>query len=212
MLGETQVMGTVDDIQKQFARRTLVLKGIGNLATLSTSTAWTLPADFFRLYDIKLFDSSNEELQMDNTTWSLGHRVDNGILHIFSTSSTAITGIPGDISVIWIYYYKLPATISALTTALTVPEDFSDAILAGTLESFYARVPTLPASEKVLVPNMTAARYWRDIYESKVREAMRTTEDDGLPFDIKRYEYAGAFDFPGEIRNSNISVTSVTAK
>ena len=210
---EPQIIAEMNHAQDKFARKTQILRAVGVLKTMTSQASWTLPSGVVEIYEIELYDSDGKSLHKvdENIDWF----VDGGELVFFDTSSdTKITTIPTSISTIWVRYSLLPTTLTVVATALTIDTQFTEAVLAGTLETLYARTP-LPGADRLGNPivkvDFQAVKYWGAKFQEIVIDAKKWINSiDSTERRSRNYQHSGLFSLPKEAKDANITEVNWT--
>ncbi len=211
---EPQIIAEMNHAQDKFARRTHILKKVGELKTITSQVSWDIPSEVVELYEIELYDSNGIALNKVNV--NIDWFVDGGVLVFFDTTSTAkITTIPTSINTIWTRYSYLPIALVTVATALTIQLDFTEAVLAGTLETLYGRIPVPLGIDRqgnpIIAINFTAVKYWAGKYKELVFDAKRWVNMlDSTEREVRNYQFAGMFSLPKEAKDANITPTNWT--
>ena len=227
-LGLIQIVNEMDSQERRFARESGVLKKVGSLQTLTSKAYWAVPSDFDSLYEVELYDSVYAPL--NKTDEDLDWYIDSGgtggfpspgtgtpstttanQLRFFSTNGTEISTIPTSITYILVRYSYLPASILTEVTAslkafpstFSVPDQFSEAILAATLSAFYGRIRTPMQIDKdgnvVKMIDRNSRDYWEAKYKRLEIEAKRWMNNlDSTPREVQNYQHAGMYSLPKE--------------
>ena len=220
-IGLVQIANEMDNQEKRFARETKILKKVGNLATLTGKAYWTVPTNFDELYEVELYDSAYAPLNKvdEDIDWYLDSGGISGWqggatamqLRFYSTDGTEISTIPTSISYILVRYSALPSSmvtavtgsLKAFPTTFTIPEQFSEAVLAGVLSAFFARVriPLQVSADGQLVKGIdrNSRDYWEGKYGRMKLEAKRWINSiDSTPRMPTNYQHAGMYSLPKE--------------
>jgi hypothetical protein len=212
-LGVMQIANEMDNQEQRFARETNIIRDIGNLATLTSKAFWALPTGFLELYEVELYDSAYAPLHKvdEDIDWF----IDDSQLRFYSTDGTEISTIPTSISYILTRYSKLPTTAvaayivtnNAYPTAFAIDEQFSEAILAGTLSAFYGRIPKeVPVMNRegnvtrtLFTIDRNSRDYWEVKYERLKIEAKKWMNTlDSTERRSRNYQHAGLYSLPKE--------------
>ncbi len=211
---EPQIIAEMNNAQDKFARRTHILRAVGDLQTLTTKVSWDLISGFVKLHEVELYSSTGIILRKEDE--SINHFIDGGKIIFYDTSSTQkITTIPTSISYIWVRYSHLPTALVTVATALTIDTQFTEAVLAGALETFYGRIPvaigTDNAGNVVNAINLRVVGYWRSKFKEIEKDARRWINDlDSTEGDTIIYQDAGLVYLPHEAKDANVSPVSWT--
>ena len=132
----------------------------------------------------------------------------------FDTSSgKKITEIPDNISYIWTRYSHLPTTLALVGTALTIDTQFTEAVEAGALETFYARTPMPVGVDRsgnpIIRIDFNAVKYWASKFKEIELDAKKWINSlDSTKGEVINYQYAGYFELPKEAKDAYISTTA----
>lgn len=206
---ESQIIAEMNHAQDKFARTTQILKKVGVLKTITTKVSWDVPSEVVELYEVELYDGNG--IALDKINVNIDWVVDGRKLIFYDTTSAAlITSIPTSISEIWTRYSYLPTTLALVGTALTIDTQFTEAVLAGALESLYGRMPvslgTDNAGNSILRIDFNAVKYWASKYKTIEIEAKKWINSlDSTPSRTRNYQFAGYFTLPKEAKDANIT-------
>ena len=210
---EPQILAEMNHAQDRFARKTQILRKIGLLADITSQVSWDLPSDLVELYEVELYDSNGKALNKVDV--NIDYLVDGGRLIFYGTDTDGeITTIPTSISYIWTRYSHLPTALTVVATALTVDTQFTEAVLAGALETLYGRIPVPIATKDgtIMSVNFTGVKYWASKFQQIVIEAKKwikcidSTERRG-----RNYQHAGLYSLPKEAKDAYVSTTAWTS-
>ena len=204
-IGSTQILKEIDLVQKEFADETEILTASAELTSPSTNTVWALNSSIKSIYNIEAYDSNSLPVELDDV--NLTYNIEFGQITFIDTTGVVITGLPTGINSIYVSYYKIPASITAETDSLEIPEQFHEGILARVFERFYSRFPIdmVVQGQIVKAVDWNAVKYWNGVYtEIRIKakkykninrdsmDASYTVDWAGYPNIIKRTKYLGA--------------------
>jgi len=214
-VGQRQILLDMDTSQKKLASDAGVLTASGALASISTNSAWSLPAEFKKLLDVTFYDGDNQPVYIGEDNFKVRYEIEFDKFFIYSTDSTPITGVPSAASTAYIHYEKTPTTLSSTATALEIESEYRDAIESDVLSKYFAKFATPMGSDREGNPtlglNLRAAQYHRTEYD-RVRIQMKRdfhsrehTESEPI-----NYQYPGKFALPRRVRDTSQGSTTTT--
>ncbi len=209
---EPQIIAEMNTAQDKFARRTHILRKVGLLEGITSQVSWALPTDFVELHEVELYDSDGKTLHKvdEDIDWF----VDVGRLVFYDTDTDKkITTIPTSISYIWTRYSHLPTVLTLVATALTIDTQFTEAVLAGVLETLYARIPTpiVTKDGSIMAVNFTAVKYWAAKFQELVIDAKKWINSlDSTERRSRNYQHSGLYSLPKEAKDAYVSTTTWT--
>ena len=205
---EPQIIAEMNNAQNKFARRTQVLRKVGLLEGITSQVSWDLVSGCIEVYEVELYDSDGKTLNKvdENIDWF----IDDGKIIFYDTDSDAqITTIPTTISSIWVRYSHLPTALATVATALTIDSQFTEAVLAGALETLYGRTPVpigIADGQPIVAVNFQAVKYWANKYRELVLDAKRWINSlDSTEDRVINYDHAGLYVLPQEAKDTNIT-------
>ena len=208
---EPQIIAEMNNAQNKFARRTQVLRKVGLLEGITSQVSWDIPTEVVEVYEIELYDSDGKPLEKidEDIDWV----IDGGRLIIYDTSSdTQITTVPTSITYIWVRYSHLPTALVTVATALTLDVQFTEAVLAGALETLYGRTPVpigIADGQPIVAVNFQAVKYWANKYRELVLDAKRWINSlDSTEGRVISYDHAGIYSLPKEAKDAYVSTTT----
>ena len=104
--------------------------------------------------------------------------------------------MPTSIDSAYLLYYKWPAALTAVTSALTLDEGFYLALEARVLESMYAKYPTyVDPKTGVQIKDWQSVKFWHSIYKEELRDATaeKNKGKDDSPYDYIHEDYSGGY-------------------
>ena len=199
---ETQIAIEIDSAQKEFCRKSRILRKVASLSSLTSQAQWSVPADFVHLYRVMLYDSNGQVI--DKTNAQLDWIVEAGILIIYSTSSSVISSIPTTVSTIYVRYSHLPGAIEDRADSFDVDDaDYLEGIYAYVMKSMYSKFPVPIGISRDGTPmyglHIQMIRYWEregrstELLAKKVLNMADSTEREA-----QYYGYAGRIVLPEE--------------
>lgn len=195
-LGERQVLLHIDRAQKEFCRETRTLIGTAKCAGIASTVVFTLPATFISMIEVIPYNADGIVTGME---W-VDYKIDSGKIHFFNMNETILTGIPSNVSHLYLVYYKLPTTIASITDTFSVKEELIYAIFYRVMETLSATIPIKQqAGEQVIsARDWSAVRYFNSRYQEYVRMAKvdRNISADER-YKLISYDIAGNFRLPG---------------
>ena len=208
---QQQIIKDLDIAQKKFSSYTGELTTRGQLSSISTNVAWSLPSDFKRLTDVVFYDSSGNPLYMGD--FNYGYQIEFGKFYIYSLTSTPITGLDDGIDTAYIHYVKNPTTLTGVSSTLEIPTEYRDALVSDILEHYYSMYP-VPIGTKdgqiISAINIQAASYHRSKYKEIKIQAKRDYNLREKHDEAKIYQYAGKFEQPRRTDDASLGSTTTT--
>src|SRR3990167_2686055 len=201
---EQQAVHDLDDAQKLFATEVGLLETRGQLSSISTSVAWSLPSGFVRLTDVVLYDSDGNPKYLGE--YNYAHEIEFEKFYIYSLNSTPITGLSSEIDSAYIHYKKLPATISTRSTALEIEDQFTKALEHYLLGDYFAKYPTLENG----IRDLNSASWHKKRYEEYKIKAKRYVNRDTGDARVQNYQFAGLQTLPKRVNDGVLGSTTVT--
>ena len=205
---EPQIIAEMNNAQDKFARRTHILRAVGDLKTINTKVSWDLVSGCIKVYEVELYDSDLKRVSKidENIDWF----IDDGKIIFYDTSEDEqITTIPTTISSIWVRYSHLPTALATVAIALTIDSQFTEAVLAGALETLYGRTPVpigIADGQPIVAVNFQAVKYWANKYRELVLDAKRWINSlDSTEGRVISYDHAGLYSLPKEAKDTNIT-------
>lgn len=201
-IGETQIVQEADRAQKELARDTEILETTVSLSSPSTNVVWSLPSDFLKVERIDYYDSSDNPLYVGNDIY-IDYEVEQDKIFFRGTNSTNITGLPSDVSTVYLRYSKLPLSLSNISSSLSIDEQYHEGVLAKVMERLYARFPTV-SIEGGRIIDWRAVDYWKGEYNDVRLQAKRDknnkTNDD---INVVSYPHGGDFYLQKRVKDSS---------
>lgn len=209
-VSDTQILKDIDRAQKLFATEVGLTTATGQLANITTNFAWTLPAGFRKLIDVRLYDSSGNPIYWGDEYAQISYEIQLGKFYLKSLTSTPITATPSGIGRIILVYETLPTTILTQDTALEIEEEFRDAIEHDVLRKYYAKYPTLMGEGGVQLKDWNAVSYHTKEYEKLRYQAKRYKNSKETTLgDTQNYQFAGRQRLPLRSYDSAYSSTTI---
>jgi hypothetical protein len=116
-IGRTKILQDINEVQKEFCRRSQILVGSSDETIVADTVAYSLPTACGALTSVIFKDSAGTILLGENT---LKYEVHQGTITFKSYYQKQITEIPASISTITYYYVKIPTTLIAPLTSGTL--------------------------------------------------------------------------------------------
>jgi len=206
----TQIIRDLDAAQKLFAEETAILETRGQLSSISTNVAWSLPSDCVRITDLVFYDSDSKPLYIGD--YDYGWQVEFDKIYIYSLTSTPITGLDSGIDTAYIHYKSLPTTLASENTALEIDSQFRGALEHGVLGQYFAKYPTpvMSQGQQIMIRDLNAAKFHLGEYEKIKIKAKRFVGRQTPPGEAKYYGMAGAFTQPRRINDASQGSTTTT--
>lgn len=201
---ETQILIDLDDAQKLFAEETGLLEERGQLSSISTSVAWSLPTKFRSLTDLVFYDSDGKPLYIGK--YNYGYEIEFGKFYIYSKNSTPVTGLNTAIDTAYIHYKKIPATLTTRNISLEIEEEFTKALEHYLLADYFSKYPTLEGG----IRDLRSASWHLKRYEEIKIKAKRYVNGKEPIGKVQNYQHAGAQVLPRRVDDGVLGSTSVT--
>jgi hypothetical protein len=189
-IGETQILKEIDIAQKELCAETNILTTEAALSDIYTNITWSLPSDCKQVREVTFYDSDG--MQLDIYDLELAYQIIFGkITFIHTDGTTILTGLPSSITYAYLDYVKHPASLTAVTDSLTIPENLHEALQAKVFKKLFSIYPVELITQNGVIKSRdwSAVRYWDNEYEKKKREAKRQAniENDATDYSkIKR--------------------------
>ncbi|MBU1101134.1 MAG: hypothetical protein KKA84_12095 [Bacteroidetes bacterium] len=167
-MGITQLLSMSNQTEEKFASETGIIRKVISLTEVETD----LPTDFEKIDNYKFIVENGSTIE---TLFKIV--MINGKFVVIQIDNTTITAIPSPVTSIELEYYAKPTPLTGKTSSLTIPEKYSDAIIAKILEKLYARTPVTMASyttgTNMLGIDRNMVRYWKSEYREQVIDAKK---------------------------------------
>jgi hypothetical protein len=209
---DTQILKDIDKSQKLFSTETGLLTALGSLASISTNFAWTLPSNFRRLIDVKMYDVNGLPLYFGDSGLMINYEIQLGKFYIYSLTSTPIDAFPSSVSSVYLFYECLPTTILTQDTALEIEEEFRDAIEHDVLRKYFAKYPvdTIAQGQVIKARDWNAVKYHDACYkELRVKAKIYLNSKETTLGDYINYQHAGKQRLPLREYDSSYSSTTI---
>lgn len=172
--GEVQIKKDLNEIYRDFASRTRLIKTTYDETIVASTVKYALASDVDSVYMIEFLNSSNQILLNDDT---LKFIIESGYITFLDYYGAQITSIPGDVATIKYYYYKIPAELSADSDIPSLPTRFHEALVHGVLERYYAKFPSIKRvysdGSFAMVQNTDMITYHSLKYKEMIREGRK---------------------------------------
>ena len=211
LVPDTAILKDIDKAQKLFATETGATTALGQLSDISTNFAWTLPARFRRLIEVRMYNTNGQPLYFGDAGLAINYEIQLGKLYFYSLNSTPLTTMPSSISSIYIIYESLPTTILTQDTALEIEEEFRDAIEHWVLKDYYSKYPVdmMAQGQVIKSRDWNAVRYHQGEYERiKIKAKRYINSKETTLGDFINYQHAGKQRLP--LRSYDSSYSSIT--
>lgn len=202
-----QILKDLDQAQKIFCNDLDLLQKRATLNDIHSNTAWELPNDFVRLYDIRAYDINEQNIDLED--YYLAHEVEFNKLFIYSMTRTPIKKIPDSISLIYIHYIYKPIQINTEDSIISIPEDFAKALEHYLLQDYFSKYPVQTLIEGRIVTQFMvnlASWHYKRYLEIKQQAKIYAKRRDFTEGDAVFYGQAGRFSLPK--RTNNLSAGS----
>lgn len=140
-----EIVEDLNDIQKDYAIETEILRTSGNITVVANTVSYTLTTEFSTLDKVLRVDflDSTGALVDEEDTLKMDIKP-NGVVTFYDYYGDAITEIPTG-TTIRVYYSYTPATlvIGTLTASPDIPSQLHDGLVYGELARLYSRIPTM---------------------------------------------------------------------
>ena len=208
---DTAILKDIDKSQKLFATEIGMTTALGALADIATNFAWTLPSNFRRLIEVKMYDSSGHPLYFGDSGLQINYEISLGKFYFYSLNSTPLSVMPTSISSIYIIYECLPTTILTQDTALEIEEEFRDAIEHDVLQKYFSKYPVEVAAQGGMIRarDWNAVKYHQSKYqEIKIKAKRYYNSRETTLGDYINYQHAGKQRLP--LRHYDSSYSTIT--
>jgi len=168
-LGERQILVHIDRVQKEFCAETRILETVAKCSDIYTNVVYQLPSNFQSLIEVLYYDSNGLVAEMKG----VDYEISGGNIHFFKTDESLFEGFPDSIAKVYLRYHCKPSNITAISSALSIAEDYAYAIYCGVLEAIYSVVslPVNAGGQMIQARDWNAVRYFKGKYQEYVRSA-----------------------------------------
>lgn len=193
-IGETQVVHEIDKAQKDFCRRTGILRKLFKLTDIDTKSSWELPEKVVEIDEVLPFNDEGQPcyFSMYNISWL----VEDGMLRFYSYDGTTLENL-SDFGNVYVRAVVIPDTISTVSDTLEIDEDFHEYLLNYVFERFYSSFPVevLTQSGVVKTRDWQAVKYHAAKYLEGIKEGKRRKNSEGTTqWNVQIYQDAGLTD------------------
>lgn len=210
-IGEQKILGDLDAAQKLFATETGLLTAQGELSSISSNFAYSLPTGFRKLLEVKMYDSNGEPIYFGSSDANITYEIQLDKFFIKSLDSTPISAFPSGINKAYLIYETLPTTLVSRSTALEIEEEFRDALKHYVLKNYFSQYPvdTLAQGQVIKTRDWNAVRYHQGEYEKlRIKAKKYKNSKETTLGDTWNYQDAGRVRLP--LRNNDTSYSSTT--
>lgn len=207
---EPQIVRDLDTAQKLFAVETRMVEARGQLSSISSNAAWSLPGDFSSLTDVVLFDSNSKPKYLGD--YNYDYEIEFEKFFIKSLTSTVLTGLNTEIDTAYIHYISTTTTLASRSTALEIDLHFRDALEHYVLGNYFGKypVPVLVRGEQATIRDLNAAKFHLNEYERLKIKAKREVNSREPPRGVQNYQHAGAQVLPRRVNDTSQGSTTTT--
>jgi len=210
---EQQAVHDLDDAQKLFCTETGLLEERGQLSSISSNVAWSLPSNYTELTDVVLYDSNGNPKYLGD--YNYAYEIEFNKFYIYSLNSTTITGLSTGIDSAYIHYKKTSTTITSRSTALEIDDQFTKALEHYLLADYFGKYPT---EVSMMIRGEAVTRMMRDMkmadwhlkrYERlkiKAKRFVNKETGDGI---VQNYQHAGAQVLPRRVNDGSLGSTTI---